>query len=331
MNTLPKPSTFSIVAYDPDAKEWGVATQSKFLAVGSAVPWAQAGAGAAATQSHANTSFGPKGLALMASGLSAQQTLDRLLADDEGREKRQVGLVDARGNAATFTGKDCIAWAGGLTGQYYAVQGNILVGEATVVAMAEAFEQSRGELAERLVAALAAGQRAGGDRRGQQSAAVLVVREKGGYAGFNDRYIDLRVDDHRRPIDRLKEILDLHHLYFKRPDPGTLISIDRKVARELQRIARQSKHYAGPITGEYDEETRKAVENLVGMENLEERWQPDARIDPVVLAFLRKAYPAGKRAAAPAKRPVKKQPRKVQGTGRSPDRTGPGRARKSRR
>ena len=289
-----RPSTFSIVAYDPAAKEWGVATQSKFLAVGSAVPWAQAGAGAVATQSYANTSFGPKGLALMASGLSAQETLDRLLAEDEGREHRQVGLVDAQGHVATFTGTECLAWAGGLAGKGYAVQGNILVSEATVTAMAQAFETARGELADCLVAALAAGQKAGGDRRGQQSAALLVVREKGGYAGFNDRYLDLRVDDHPRPIRRLKDILDLHHLYFKRPDPATLIPIDKKVARELQRIARQSGHYAGRLTGKYDKATRKAIQALVGTENLEERWQPDAKIDPVVLEFLQKAYPARK-------------------------------------
>ena len=289
-----RPSTFSIVAYDPAAKEWGVATQSKFLAVGSAVPWAQAGAGAVATQSYANTSFGPKGLALMASGLSAQETLDRLLAEDEGREHRQVGLVDAQGHVATFTGTECLAWAGGLAGKGYAVQGNILVSEATVTAMAQAFETARGELADCLVAALAAGQKAGGDRRGQQSAALLVVREKGGYAGFNDRYLDLRVDDHPRPIKRLAEILALHHLYFKRPDPATLIPIDKKVARELQRIARQSGHYAGRLTGKYDKATRKAIQALVGTENLEERWQPDARIDPVVLEFLQKAYPARK-------------------------------------
>jgi len=291
-----RPSTFSIVAYDPGAHEWGVATQSKFLAVGSAVPWAQAGAGAVATQSFANTAFGPKGLALMASGLSAQETLDRLLAEDAGREHRQVGLVDAGGNAATFTGKECLEWAGGLTGQGYAVQGNILVSGATVTAIAEAFETARGELADRLVAALAAGQQAGGDRRGQQSAALLVVREKGGYAGFNDRYIDLRVDDHPRPIKRLKQILDLHHLYFKRPDPSTLIPIDKKVARELQRIAKQSGHYRGRLTGEYDAATKKAVEMLVGTENLEERWlYDDLKIDPVVLKFLQKAFPARSR------------------------------------
>jgi len=298
MRSGPALSTFSIVAYDPQANEWGVATQSKFLAVGSAVPWAQAGAGAVATQSYANTSFGPRGLALMASGLSAQETLERLLADDQGREQRQVGLVDARGNAATFTGKECLDWAGGLTGKGYAVQGNILVSEATVKAIAEVFEKARGELADRLVAALAAGQKAGGDRRGQQSAALLVVREKGGYAGFNDRYVDLRVDDSSRPIQRLRQLLELHHLYFRRPDPSTLLPIDAKVARELSRITRQSGYYTGLLTGEYGDALRKAVENLMGMENLEERWQPDTRIDPVVLAYLQRAYPAPQRAGA---------------------------------
>jgi uncharacterized Ntn-hydrolase superfamily protein len=298
MRPCPSLSTFSIVAYDPQANEWGVATQSKFLAVGSAVPWAQAGAGAVATQSYANTSFGPRGLALMTSGLSAQETLERLLADDEGREQRQVGLVDARGSAATFTGRECLDWAGGLTGTGFAVQGNILVSEATVKAIAEVFEKARGELADRLVAALAAGQKAGGDRRGQQSAALLVVREKGGYAGFNDRYIDLRVDDAPRPIERLRQLLKLHHLYFKRPDPSTLIAIDAKVARALSRIARQSGYYTGPLTSEYGDALRKAVENLMGMENLEERWQPGAQIDPVVLAYLQRAYPAPQRAGA---------------------------------
>lgn len=309
MRTLIQPSTFSIVAYDPDAQEWGVATQSKFLAVGSAVPWAQAGAGAVATQSYANTSFGPKGLALMASGLSAQEALDRLLTEDEGREHRQVGLVDAQGDVTTFTGRECIEWAGGMTGRHYALQGNILVSKETVSAMAQAFEQARGELADRLVAALAAGQKAGGDRRGQQSAALLVVREKGGYAGFNDRYVDLRVDDHPRPIARLRELLDLHHLYFKRPDPESLIPIDKKVARELQRIVRQSGHYAGRLSGDYDEATRKAVEKLVGVENLEERWQPDERIDPVVLEFLQKAYPAQRRPATRGGKRAKKSRR----------------------
>jgi uncharacterized Ntn-hydrolase superfamily protein len=319
MSARIRPSTFSIVAYDPAAKEWGVATQSKFLAVGAVVPWAQAGAGAVATQSYANTTFGPRGLGMLAAGLSAQATLDQLLAEDEGREHRQAGLIDAQGNAATFTGKECLAWAGGVAGKHYAAQGNILVGEATVTAMAEAFEASagRGELADRLLAALAAGQKAGGDRRGQQAAAVLIVRDKGGYAGFNDRYLDLRVDDHPQPIERLKEILELHHLYFGQTDPASLMPIDAQVTRELQRIARQSAHYRGPITGEYDAATKQAVEALVGVENLEDRWQPDLKIDPVVLKFLQKAYPAQRRGATAAKtKSGRKPPARKKKTGR---------------
>lgn len=301
MSQSPHPSTFSIVAYDAQAREWGVATQSKFLAVGAVVPWAQAEAGAVATQSFANTSFGPKGLALMATGLSARATLNKLLAEDAGREHRQVGLVDAAGRAATFTGQECLEWAGGVTGPGYAVQGNVLVGEATVKAIAQRFEKTQGELADRLVEALAAGQKAGGDRRGQQSAAVLVVRAEGGYAGFNDRYLDLRVDDAPNPIERLKELVALHHLYFKRPDPATLLPIDTRIARELARITRQSGHFAGPLNSPYDDVLQRAVENLVGTENLEERWQAEATIDPVVLAFLQQRYPAPKRPARPAK------------------------------
>jgi len=287
--------TFSIVAYDPVAKEWGVATQSKFLAVGAVVPWAAANAGSIATQSYANTSFGPRGLAMLAQGLSAAETLERLLAADEGHEQRQVGIIDREGRATTFTGSDCHAWAGGLTGSNFAAQGNILVSAATVEALAVGFENARGELADRLVAALLAGQRAGGDRRGQQSAAVLIVRDKGGYAGFNDRYLDLRVDDDLHPIERLQGLLELHHLYFGKPAPESLVQIDQKIARELQRIAKRAQQYHGAITGEYDAATREAVEGLIGIENLEDRWPFGSdQVDPVALRFLKKAYPAKK-------------------------------------
>jgi uncharacterized Ntn-hydrolase superfamily protein len=232
-------------------------------------------------------------LALLSAGLSAQETLDRLLAADDGREHRQVGAIDQAGRAATFTGQGCHAWAGGLIGTGYAVQGNILVGEATVTAIARSFEDATGELADRLVAALAAGQAAGGDRRGQQSAAVLVVRERGGYAGFNDRYLDLRVDDDPKPIARLQQILELHHLYFAKPDPATLIPIDAALARELQRLAQRSGHYRGATTGEYDAATRAAVETLIGLENLEDRWPLGTdQIEPVALRYLQQRYPS---------------------------------------
>ena len=288
--------TFSIVAYDPVAQAWGVATQSKFLAVGAVVPWAQADAGAIATQSYANTTFGPKGLRRLARGLSAQETLDRLLAADRSRNQRQVGIVDRAGKAATFTGPGCHTWAGGLAGTHFAVQGNILARARVVEAIAARFETAKGELADRLVAALLAGQRAGGDRRGQQSAAVLVVRERGGYAGFNDRYLDLRVDDDPHPIERLQEILELHHLYFGKPARESLVLIDKKIARELQRIAKQAGHYRGPITGAYDEATRHAVEDLIGVENLEDRWPFGSdQIDPVAFKFLQERYRALRR------------------------------------
>ncbi len=275
MRHISRPSTFSIVAYDPQAQEWGVATASKFLAVGAVVPWARAGAGAVATQSYANVSYGPEGLRLMAQGLSASEALDRLVAGDEGRARRQVGLVDTQGQTATFTGDECHAWAGGLTGPHYAAQGNILVSGATIEALARAFEEARGELADRLVIALAAGQAAGGDRRGQQSAALLVVRHAGGYGGYTDRYLDLRVDDDPVPIERLKALVELHHLFFKPPAPGEMVAIEGEVAREVQRILRWAGYYDGPITGDYDALTRRALTDLIGNENLEERFDEE--------------------------------------------------------
>lgn len=203
-------ATFSIVGYDPETKEWGIAVQSKFLAVGSVVPWAQANAGAIATQSYANTRYGPEGLKLLAQGKSAQEVLDILVAGDAERHLRQVGIVDNQGNAVTFTGDKCHDWAGGTTGQNYAAQGNILVSEETVTAMAKTFENTEGELAYRLLEALNAGQQAGGDSRGRQSAALLVVQDQAGYRGYNDVKVDLRVDDHREPITELKRIFGLH-------------------------------------------------------------------------------------------------------------------------
>jgi uncharacterized Ntn-hydrolase superfamily protein len=290
------PSTFSIVAYDSAAQEWGVAVQSKFLAVGAAVPWAQAGAGAVATQAEANTAYGPEGLAMLAQGLSAQETLDWLLIADSGRDHRQAGIVDSQGRAATFTGKACLDWAGGVTGPGYACQGNILVGQDTVQAMAQSFERSQGELADRLVMALAAGQKAGGDRRGQQSAAVLIVRERGGYGGYNDRYIDLRADDDAQPIRKLKRLLQLHHLYFGRTQPEDWLKIEGKLCRELQRILKRSRHYTGRLTGQYDDATRIALRALVGIENLEERCRQDeALIDRVVVEILRKKFLLGEK------------------------------------
>jgi uncharacterized Ntn-hydrolase superfamily protein len=208
-------STFSIVAYDPDRQEWGVAVASKFLAVGAVVPWAKAGFGAIATQSHANTSYGPKGLDLLSQGKSAKEVIKLLTEEDPDKDVRQVGIIDGKGKAATFTGSKCTAWAGGKTGEHYACQGNILTGEAVVNDMAKAFEEAKGPLAWRLLAALEVAEKAGGDKRGKQSAAILVVRDKAGYGGFNDRMVDFRVDDHANPVEELARILALR---LKRPE-----------------------------------------------------------------------------------------------------------------
>lgn len=284
------PSTFSIVACDPKTGELGIAVESKFLAVGAVVPWASAGVGAIATQAWANTSYGPRGLRLLKQGLNPKQVGQRLVSGDKQADQRQFGIVDARGRAFTYTGGGCHEWAGGLARKYYAAQGNILAGPQVVDALAETFEATRGSLAERLVAALAAGQSAGGDRRGQESAALLIVRPKGGYGGFNDRYLDLRVDDHPHPIDELKRLLDLHHLYLGKTNPEDVIPIDPAIARELQSLMQRRGYYAGPLDGAWDTATGKAFREFAGVENLEDRLVHGAMIDRVVLDFLRERF-----------------------------------------
>lgn len=286
----PHLSTFSIVARDPVTGDLGVVVQSKFLAVGSVVPWAQAGVGAVATQAFANTTYGPEGLRLMAAGWTAQEALNHLLAIDHDVAQRQVLLVDAYGRAAAHTGEECFDWAGHIVGDGYACAGNILVGEDTVRAMAETFQAATHDpFPERMVTALAAGQAAGGDSRGQQSAALLVVRTGGGYGGRDDRYIDLRVDDHVEPIIELRRILDLHRLYLTKSSLEDLIAIDEDIARELQAILQKAGHYQGEVTGVYDETTKKALWDLYGIENLEERWH-DELIDAIALEFLRQRF-----------------------------------------
>ncbi len=285
------PSTFSIVACDLKEQAWGVAVASKFLSVGAVVPFAQAGVGAMATQSYANTSFGPNGLALLAKGVSAQEALDKLLSEDEGREMRQVGIVDAMGRAASHTGKECFAWAGGITDEGFACQGNILVSRSTVEAMASAFPKSTGELADRLYAALLAGDKAGGDSRGKQSAALVVVKPKGGYAGFNDRYLDLRVDDHKEPVRELASLLKLHRLYFGKTDQSERLGIRDSVAKELQRVMKRTGDYKGAINGMYDEATRKALRTFTGRENLEDRtFLEEGKIDPPAMEYVREMF-----------------------------------------
>lgn len=216
----PHVNTFSIVAFDPKTGDLGVAVESKYFSVGSVVPWAKAGVGAVATQAQVKVGFGPEGLRLLESGKSSRETLDVLLAADSRREVRQVGIVDAEGRPAAHTGKECLDWAGHREGKHYTVQGNLLAGEAVTSAMAEAYEKAQAiegsELADWLLAALEAGQAAGGDKRGQQSAALLVVRANAGPGGDTDRYIDLRVEDHATPITELARLLELHKRFYTR-------------------------------------------------------------------------------------------------------------------
>jgi uncharacterized Ntn-hydrolase superfamily protein len=272
-------ATYSIAACDLDAGQWGVATQSKFLAVGSVVPWAEPGVGAVATQAYANPRYGPEGLALLRDGATAAETVKALTAADDGREHRQVGVVDAQGGSATFTGAECFDWAGGQTGPCFAAQGNILVSEETVAALAATFTATAGRpLAQRLLECLAAAQTAGGDRRGQQSAALLVVERDGGYAAMSDVLVDLRVDDHAQPVAELARLYDTHDLLFGKTPREDWIDVDDALAAELgERLGRLG----------YDGELARALDAWAGTENLEERVDGVERLDPVVLQELR--------------------------------------------
>jgi uncharacterized Ntn-hydrolase superfamily protein len=271
-------ATYSIAACDLDAGQWGVATQSKFLAVGSVVPWAEPKIGAIATQAYANPRYGPDGLKLLRDGLSAEEVVERLTAADEGRDQRQLGVVDGEGRSASFTGAECLDWAGGRTGTCYAAQGNILVSAATVDALAETFEASSGTLAERLLDCLDAAQAAGGDRRGQQSAALLVVEENGGYAELSDTVVELRVEDHEPPLQELRRIFRLHDALFGETPRDEWVTVDDGLANELrERLAKLG----------YDGDLEDAFNRWAGNVNLEERVDGVAEIDPVVLGELR--------------------------------------------
>ena len=269
-------ATYSICACDLDAGQWGVATQSKFLAVGSVVPWAAAQIGAIATQAYANPRYGPDGLALLRDGLPAHEVVERLTAADEDRAIRQLGVVDGTGHAATFTGEGCHAWAGGRTGGGYAAQGNILVSGATVDALAGTFEATTGApLALRLLDCLDAAEEAGGDSRGRQSAALLVVERDGGYASLSDTLVDLRVDDHPDPLGELRRLYGIHDDLFGTTPREEWIPVDDGLREELdQLLARVG---------------RASLADWAGIENLEERVDGEAEIDPVVLARLREA------------------------------------------
>jgi uncharacterized Ntn-hydrolase superfamily protein len=282
--------TFSIVGFDPGTGDLGVAVASKFPCVGAVVPWARAGVGAVATQAWANTDLGPDGLRLMAGGMPAASALDAVLEGDDGRDERQAGFVDAAGGAATFTGTGCVDWAGGTTGDHLAAQGNILAGEGVVTAMADAFVATEGDLSDRLLAAVLAGDVAGGDRRGRQSAALLVVRERGGYEGRNDRYIDLRVDDHPDAPAELARVFTVwDDTMLGRNDPALEATAD--LIGEIQRRLAALGRYEGASDGAYDEATRTAIEEWAGWYNLEGRLRDDDQISRHLVMELRDITP----------------------------------------
>ena len=284
--TQKRVNTFSIVGYDPQTEELGIAVQSKFLAVGSVVPWAKANVGAVATQALANLDYGEKGLELLEEGLSPEEVIEKLRSEDEDDAARQVGIVDAEGNSASFTGKECYDWAGEVTGPNFACQGNILVGEDTVKAMAEKFQNTQGKLADRLVSALEAGQKAGGDKRGRQSAALLVVKENGSYGGYNDRYIDLRVDDHETPIQELQRLLEIFYLYFGDQE-AEKVELDDTLIKEIKGYLKDLDLFSGNIDSNNDDQFQKALEVFYHQENFEEREQAKDHIDKDILEYMK--------------------------------------------
>jgi uncharacterized Ntn-hydrolase superfamily protein len=315
--------TFSIVAFDPATGDLGIAVQSKFLAVGAVVPWARAGVGAIATQAFANVAYGADGLALLAGGLAAEEALAGLIADDVLREERQVGIVDARGGSATHTGAHCFAWAGGRTGPGFAAQGNILAGAGVVDGLADTFLTGGRPFPELLVECLSAADGAGGDRRGRESAALLVVRTSGGYGGWNDRWIDLRVDHHDDPIGELARLLDLQRLYFDRPAAADLLALDEAAAAEVRSLLEdlgagpggrfglvyaptsevaagaeliEGRHSVGDprtLPSNWDPQWQLALEDWMAVENLEERAAAPGWIDWRVLEVLRSRRSSG--------------------------------------
>jgi uncharacterized Ntn-hydrolase superfamily protein len=284
MNEQRRVSTFSIVARDPYTGDLGVAVQSKFFGVGAVVSWARAGIGAVATQSLANTTYGERGLALLQAGWTAQETIEYLTRTDPAHEQRQIGLVDRFGNAANFTGSGCHHWAGGRTGNGFCVQGNILVSQDTTDAMADAFETTSGSFADRLISALEAGQIAGGDSRGQQSAAIYIVQERAGYGGGTDRLLDLHVEDHPTPIGELRRLYDLHSVFFG-TDKAELTPLTDELLAKIGQQLEQFGYLQAAGTADRTE-ILDALEEYAGNENLEERLRADDQIDNVILRFL---------------------------------------------
>jgi uncharacterized Ntn-hydrolase superfamily protein len=313
--------TYSIVARDPQTGDFGIAVQSKFLAVGAVVPWARAGVGAIATQAFANVAYGPQGLDLLADGYAADEVLRRLVAADDGREHRQVGIVDAQGRSATHTGRDCFAWAGGRTGENFAAQGNILADAPVVDGLVDTFLAGGRPFPELLVACLAAAEEAGGDRRGRESASLLVVRHAGGFGGGNDRWIDMRVDQHDDPIGELGRVLAFQRLYYDRPDPADLVQLDEEIATEVRsllialgggpggRFGTVYRRMSGepaeeddphPAVGEprpfptnWNDDWQRALIEWMDVANLEARIAAPGWVDPRVVELLRSAQDGG--------------------------------------
>ncbi|EQD45355.1 protein containing DUF1028, partial [mine drainage metagenome] len=284
----PRFGTFSIVAHDAATQSWGVAVQSRFIAVGAVVPWARAGVGAVATQAMANLAWGSEGLRLLAEGRPAAEVVRTLVAADPERDHRQLGIVDARGGAAAHTGAKCLDWAGHEVGEGFTCQGNILFGPAVVRAMARAYESTPGDLADRLLAALSAGQREGGDRRGQQSAALRIVRPNGGFMGADDRWVDLRVDDHASPIEELRRIFRIYDLtLLNREDPNALLPIRGEVALGVQHDLAILGYYSGRLTGTWDPTGRAAYARFLSEHNFENKQRTDDTIWPSVRAYLK--------------------------------------------
>ncbi|USZ67891.1 DUF1028 domain-containing protein [Halorussus salilacus] len=271
----PRPSTFSIAARDPETGAVGVAVQSKFVGVGAVVPFVSADAGAIATQSFANVAYGPDGLDLLREGKSAEEVVRELVGADPEAESRQVGVVGQDGSVAAFTGEECFEYAGDLQGEEYTVQGNILENRDTLEAMAEAFEGTEGGLPERLIAALYAGNEAGGDKRGEQSAALYVAKEGGGYDGKNDRWIDVRVDDHESPIDELERVFKVYDVtLLEREEPAELTELSGETAEAVTATLADLGFYGGEPTGEFGEAERDALEDFRGMNNFENHELP---------------------------------------------------------
>ncbi len=285
--------TFSIIGFDPSNGDLGIAVHSKFPNVRVTIPFAQAGIGAVATQSYCNTSFGPRGLELLKNGATPQQVIDILIQNDADSIYRQVGIIDTQGRAANYTGAECFDWAGGYVAENCSVQGNVLVGETVITSMQQGFQEYPGSLAERLIHALAMGQNAGGDRRGQQSAALLVVRKNGGYGGFDDRYVDISVYDHQHPIQELKRFYKLHRLTYFKSEAKNLVPIDAAITTELQIIMHKNGFYQGSINGVFDPQTQKSLHDFMGWENYDERIRDDDLIDIEVLHDIRKKHHAG--------------------------------------